>query len=180
MMVVKARLQEQITGSYSDAHVQHTVEEDSEEEIDAKSEMTKECDRKWVGSMEDYKEPLPGKPMVVAFYDLGSASGLKKLDEYLLTRSYITGYQASMDDITVHAALQKPPSAELVNVSRWYNHIEALPRISPQLQTTTATTTSNCLVKRLKRRRSLPRNVQLLSRHLQRTKNLVSRLCCWM
>ncbi|XP_030512988.1 elongation factor 1-delta [Rhodamnia argentea] len=68
--------------------------------------------------------------MAVAFYDLGSASGLKKLDEYLLTRSYITGYQASKDDITVHAALQKPPSSEFVNVSRWYNHIEALLRIS--------------------------------------------------
>ncbi|XP_030443770.1 elongation factor 1-delta [Syzygium oleosum] len=68
--------------------------------------------------------------MAVAFYDLGSASGLKKLDEYLLTRSYITGYQASKDDITVHAALPKPPSSEFVNVSRWYNHIEALLRIS--------------------------------------------------
>ncbi|KAF8020984.1 hypothetical protein BT93_G1410 [Corymbia citriodora subsp. variegata] len=68
--------------------------------------------------------------MAVAFHDLGSASGLKKLDEYLLTRSYITGYQASKDDITVHAALPKPPSSEFVNVSRWYNHIEALLRIS--------------------------------------------------
>lgn len=68
--------------------------------------------------------------MAVAFHDLGSASGLKKLDEYLLTRSYITGYQASKDDITVHAALPKPPSSEFVNVSRWFNHIEALLRIS--------------------------------------------------
>ncbi|CAH2049082.1 unnamed protein product [Thlaspi arvense] len=39
------------------------------------------------------------------------------------------GYQASKDDITVHAALSKPPSSEYVNVSRWYNHIEALLRI---------------------------------------------------
>ncbi|XP_030513737.1 elongation factor 1-delta-like [Rhodamnia argentea] len=68
--------------------------------------------------------------MAVAFYDLGLASGLKKLDEYLLTRSYITGYQASKDDVTVHAALPKAPSSEFVNVSRWYNHIEALLRIS--------------------------------------------------
>ncbi|KAJ7956059.1 Elongation factor 1-delta [Quillaja saponaria] len=68
--------------------------------------------------------------MAVTFYDVNSASGLKKLDEYLLTRSYITGYLASKDDITVHAALSKAPSAEYVNVSRWYNHIEALLRIS--------------------------------------------------
>ncbi|KAM5571686.1 elongation factor 1-delta 1 [Rosa sericea] len=55
---------------------------------------------------------------------------LKKLDEYLLSRSYITGYQASKDDITVLAALVKPLSSEYVNVLRWYKHIEALLRIS--------------------------------------------------
>ncbi|KAK4486148.1 hypothetical protein RD792_008816 [Penstemon davidsonii] len=68
--------------------------------------------------------------MAVTFYDLSSDAGLKKLDDYLLSRSYITGYQASKDDLTVHAALSKPPSSEYVNVSRWYNHIEALLRIS--------------------------------------------------
>ncbi|KAK6912013.1 Translation elongation factor EF1B, beta/delta subunit, guanine nucleotide exchange domain, partial [Dillenia turbinata] len=68
--------------------------------------------------------------MAVVFYDLKSEAGLKKLDDYLPTRSYISGYQASKDDITVHAAIDKAPSAELVNVSRWYNHIEALLRIS--------------------------------------------------
>ncbi|KAK4857207.1 hypothetical protein QYF36_025673 [Acer negundo] len=30
--------------------------------------------------------------MAVAFYDVNSAAGLEKLDEYLLTRSYITGH----------------------------------------------------------------------------------------
>ncbi|KAF5957219.1 hypothetical protein HYC85_004444 [Camellia sinensis] len=68
--------------------------------------------------------------MAVSFSSVNSQSGLKKLDEYLLTRSYITGYQASKDDITVHAALSKPPPSEFVNASRWYNHIEALLRIS--------------------------------------------------
>lgn len=29
--------------------------------------------------------------MAVAFYDLNSDAGLKNLDDYLLTRSYITG-----------------------------------------------------------------------------------------
>ncbi|KAK4754601.1 hypothetical protein SAY87_002705 [Trapa incisa] len=68
--------------------------------------------------------------MAVTFSNVNSASGLKKLDEYLLTRSYITGYQASKDDISVHAALTRIPSAEYVNLLRWYNHIEALLRIS--------------------------------------------------
>ncbi|KAI5336070.1 hypothetical protein L3X38_026204 [Prunus dulcis] len=68
--------------------------------------------------------------MAVAFHDINSAVGLKKLDDYLLARSYITGYEASKDDLIVHAALSKPPSSEFVNVSRWYNHITALLRIS--------------------------------------------------
>ncbi|KAJ9163882.1 hypothetical protein P3X46_023507 [Hevea brasiliensis] len=68
--------------------------------------------------------------MAVTFYDLGSPAGLKKLDDYLLTHSYITGYQASKDDVTVYAALPKAPSSEYVNVSRWYYHIDALLRIS--------------------------------------------------
>ncbi|OVA09508.1 Translation elongation factor EF1B [Macleaya cordata] len=68
--------------------------------------------------------------MAVVFNNLNSASGLEKLDKYLLSRSYITGYQASKDDITIHAALSKAPSAEYVNASRWYHHIDALLRIS--------------------------------------------------
>ncbi|XP_061352729.1 elongation factor 1-delta-like [Gastrolobium bilobum] len=68
--------------------------------------------------------------MAVTLYNPSSASGLKKLDEYLLSRSYITGYQASKDDVTVYAALSSVPSDEYVNVSRWYKHIDALLRIS--------------------------------------------------
>ncbi|KAK4739127.1 hypothetical protein R3W88_002824 [Solanum pinnatisectum] len=68
--------------------------------------------------------------MAVAFHNVNSESGLKKLDDYLLTRSYITGYQASKDDITVYSYLAKPPSAEYVNALRWYKHIDALLRIS--------------------------------------------------
>ncbi|CAK7336688.1 unnamed protein product [Dovyalis caffra] len=68
--------------------------------------------------------------MAVTLYDLTSAAGLKKLDDYLLSRSYISGYQASKDDLTVFAALSSAPSAEYVNVLRWYTHIDALLRIS--------------------------------------------------
>ncbi|CAN8290668.1 unnamed protein product [Cochlearia groenlandica] len=67
---------------------------------------------------------------MVSFPNLNTDSGLKKLDDHLLTRSYITGYQASKDDITVFSALTKAPSSQYVNASRWYNHIDALLRIS--------------------------------------------------
>ncbi|KAL2327835.1 hypothetical protein Fmac_021262 [Flemingia macrophylla] len=68
--------------------------------------------------------------MAVTLYDLSSTSGLKKLDEYLLSRSYITRYQATKDDLTVYSALPTAPLDEYVNVSRWYKHIDALLRIS--------------------------------------------------
>ncbi|CAD5193314.1 elongation factor 1-delta 1-like [Musa acuminata AAA Group] len=64
--------------------------------------------------------------MAVTFHNLNAASGLQKLNDYLLTRSYITGYQASKDDISVYSALATSPSADYVNVARWYNHIDAL------------------------------------------------------
>uniref|UniRef100_A0A1D1ZF43 Elongation factor 1-delta n=1 Tax=Anthurium amnicola TaxID=1678845 RepID=A0A1D1ZF43_9ARAE len=68
--------------------------------------------------------------MATTFYSVNSQSGLQKLDDYLLTRSYISGYQASKDDIIVHNALPSAPSSEHVNVSRWYNHIGALLQLS--------------------------------------------------
>ncbi|XP_051119703.1 elongation factor 1-delta-like [Andrographis paniculata] len=68
--------------------------------------------------------------MAVIFNDVNSPAGIKKLDEYLLTRSYISGYQASKDDLVVYTALEAPPSSNYVNASRWYNHIDALLRIS--------------------------------------------------
>nr|AIZ68132.1 translation elongation factor 1-delta 1 [Albuca bracteata] len=67
--------------------------------------------------------------MAVTFHGLGSSAGLKKLDEYLLTRSYISGYQASKDDLAVFSSIPSLPSEEYVNVCRWYKHIDALIRM---------------------------------------------------
>jgi len=70
--------------------------------------------------------------MAVTFANLSTASGVEQLDQFLLTRSYISGYQASTDDIRVHCALGKAPGSHYINASRWYNHISALlaPRFS--------------------------------------------------
>lgn len=70
--------------------------------------------------------------MAVSFANLNTAPGLQKLDEFLLSRSYITGYQASFDDIAVFCSLGKTPGSEYINATRWYNHIAALlhPRFS--------------------------------------------------
>ncbi|KAH7286830.1 hypothetical protein KP509_32G024000 [Ceratopteris richardii] len=63
---------------------------------------------------------------VVELPDLATSTGLQKLDQYLLTRSYISGYQPSMDDVAAFCAMSQAPKTELVNLSRWYNHISAL------------------------------------------------------
>eukprot|EP01018_Ginkgo_biloba_P006215 Gb_10426 [translate_table: standard] len=70
--------------------------------------------------------------MAVTFSNLNTGAGIQHLDNFLLTRSYITGYQASKDDITVFCALGKEPGSEYINASRWYNHISSLlaPRFS--------------------------------------------------
>lgn len=64
--------------------------------------------------------------MAVVFPSLSTEEGLKQLDQYLLSRTYITGHQATQDDITVFGALSKDPGSSFPNVSRWYNHISAL------------------------------------------------------
>eukprot|EP00897_Mesotaenium_endlicherianum_P003064 jgi/Mesen1/2786/ME000170S01901 len=64
--------------------------------------------------------------MAVSFKDLSSAEGVKQLDEYLTSRSYISGYQASRDDLAVYSALKGAPSAENKHAARWYNHITVL------------------------------------------------------
>lgn len=54
-------------------------------------------------------------------------------DKYLLLRSWYLifawvcfSYQASKDDIAVYGALNAALSSDYINVTRWYNHIEAL------------------------------------------------------
>ncbi|MCH84405.1 elongation factor 1-delta 2-like [Trifolium medium] len=66
--------------------------------------------------------------MKVISYNSKSEFKWKKLDEYISTRTYISGNRASMDDLTVYAALSSVPSGEFVNLARWYKHINAILR----------------------------------------------------
>lgn len=44
-----------------------------------------------------------------------------------MTRSYISGYQASKDDLVVYSSMSSAPSAsKYANAARWYSHIQAL------------------------------------------------------
>ncbi|EER94704.1 elongation factor 1-delta 2 [Sorghum bicolor] len=66
--------------------------------------------------------------MAVVLSNVNSKAGLQKLNDHLLTRSYMTAYQASKDDMAVFPALSSSPPSSYVNVTRWYDHISALLR----------------------------------------------------
>ena len=58
------------------------------------------------------------------FPDLSSETGVQFLDDYLSTRSYVSGYEASKNDQLVWAALKgKEPGPAAVNARRWYRHV---------------------------------------------------------
>lgn len=50
---------------------------------------------------------------------------LNKFNEFISTRSYVSGYTATATDLQVWESLGKAPSAEFAHAHRWYNHIKA-------------------------------------------------------
>jgi elongation factor 1-beta len=66
----------------------------------------------------------------MGFTELSSASGLKSLDEFLATRSYIEGFTASQADLVVLEAVGAAPQTSLVNVLRWHRHISSLGKVA--------------------------------------------------
>ncbi|KAK5659263.1 hypothetical protein OQA88_1355 [Cercophora sp. LCS_1] len=60
----------------------------------------------------------------MGFTDLLTDAGLAVLNNWLLTRSYITGFSTSQADVAVFKALKSAPDAEKYpNAARWYKHI---------------------------------------------------------
>merc|ERR1739848_444895 len=55
----------------------------------------------------------------------GSKPDLAKLNSYLLDKSYISGFDASSEDVAVFKALSSAPSADFENALRWWNHINS-------------------------------------------------------
>ena len=61
----------------------------------------------------------------MSFGDLKSSAGLKTLDDFLQTRSYIEGYQPSQADTSVFSRLSGKPSTDYAHILRWFNHINS-------------------------------------------------------
>ena len=57
--------------------------------------------------------------------DLASEAGLRRLDEILLDRSYIVGFELSAADVEVFQLLDAKSVAGHTNVQRWYTHIKS-------------------------------------------------------
>jgi len=55
----------------------------------------------------------------------GSKPDLAKLNDFLLDKSYIAGWECSAEDVAVFKALAAAPSADFVNALRWWNHINS-------------------------------------------------------
>ncbi|KAK4786330.1 hypothetical protein SAY86_003019 [Trapa natans] len=63
--------------------------------------------------------------MAVTFSDLYADSGLKALEEFLSSKTYISGDQLTKDDIKVFVAVVADPGSSFPNVSRWYNCVSS-------------------------------------------------------
>ncbi|XP_030236288.1 phenylalanine--tRNA ligase beta subunit isoform X1 [Gadus morhua] len=71
--------------------------------------------------------PVPASTRTV-FGDLGTAAGLRALNEFLAPRSYIEGFLASSADTEVLGAIPAdcPPPPALCHALRWYRHTRSL------------------------------------------------------
>ena len=68
--------------------------------------------------------------MAVKFPDLHSSEGLQFLDQYLLSRSYISGHSATENDLIVARALSGKQTKDYINITRWLKHITYLEKDS--------------------------------------------------
>jgi len=55
----------------------------------------------------------------------GTKPDLNKLNNFLLDKSYIAGWDVSSEDVALFKAISAAPAADLVNALRWWNHIKS-------------------------------------------------------
>jgi len=59
----------------------------------------------------------------MSFGDLKTEKGIKTLNDYLASRSYISGYEPSTSDSETFDQLGKAPGSSTPHALRWYEHI---------------------------------------------------------
>merc|ERR1711885_80719 len=61
----------------------------------------------------------------MSFGDVSTASGLEKLDSFLLSNSYAGGWVPAQIDVALFNAIKSSPDAKFVNALRWWNNINS-------------------------------------------------------
>lgn len=65
--------------------------------------------------------------MSLSLGDLSSTSGVEQLEKHLADRTYVSGYEPSLDDLKVYVALTKvPDGSKFPHTQRWHKQISAL------------------------------------------------------
>jgi len=72
----------------------------------------------------------------------GSNPDLKKLNDFLLSRSYIDGWTVSGEDVAVFRKISKP-SNKHENILRWWNHINSFENAFSGLESALGSTPAN-------------------------------------
>jgi elongation factor 1-beta len=72
----------------------------------------------------------------------GSNPDLKKLNDFLLSRSYIDGWTVSGEDVAVFRKISKP-SNKHENILRWWNHINSFENVFSGLESALGSTPAN-------------------------------------
>lgn len=62
--------------------------------------------------------------ITMEFPALDTSQGLELLERHLSSRSYLSDYQPTTNDLIVFKAIAKEPK-EYFNVARWYRHIQS-------------------------------------------------------
>merc|ERR1711908_108088 len=62
---------------------------------------------------------------IMSFGDVSTASGLEKLNTFLLDNSYAGGWVPSQVDVALFNAIKSSPNAKYVNALRWWNNISS-------------------------------------------------------
>ena len=59
------------------------------------------------------------------FPDLGTAEGLKVLDDHLLNKSFLEGYEPTQADVKVFRAVKEADLSAYTNARRWFTNIKS-------------------------------------------------------
>ena len=74
---------------------------------------------------QDNASPPSSILTTLSLPDLSTEEGLRNLNDYLLDRSYVVGFQLSLADAQLFDKLEHRKLDNYVNIRRWYTHVKS-------------------------------------------------------